>query len=76
MTSKVLTAPHFELAPTIEQLGRFLREALASSKAFLEAAQTGAAASRDYQRLTARGMPSPEAAQRVYWTHYSSVLGF
>jgi hypothetical protein len=75
MTSKALTAPAVELAPSLE-LGRRLREALANLKVFLETAQTGAAASYEYERLTARGMPSPEAAQRVYWTHYSSVLGY
>lgn len=74
MTSRTLSAPALEFAPSLE-FGRRLREALANLKVFMQTAQAGAAASYDYQRLTAR-MPSPEAAQRVYWTHYSSVLGY
>ena len=75
MASRALTAPALQFAPSLE-LGPRVRELIASLKTFLETAQAGAAASYEYERLTARGMPSPEAAQRVYWTHYSGVLGY
>lgn len=37
---------------------------------FFQAIALGIAASRDYERMTASGMPSADAARRVFDTHF------